>query len=815
MLSYLWNQLIRSAGVFVRTIRAFFTRRMTGVTSRVRRVTNFSRNATRAATASVQSAVSVAQKPTKREDYVETSRLLISKALLLKIVIGAIAAALILYFLVWPFILSHFLTARFAAGDSRISDWTGRVIVYADEDKTLPLYAGRLEDGVLQGRGEEYDENGLLSYEGWFQDGLRSGNGTAYEAGVPVYEGQFSNGVYEGTGTAYEDGVRIYEGQFSGGVYEGRGKLYEDGVLRYEGGFQSGEASGDGTAYSASGTLAYKGQFSGGLPEGTGTAYDEAGQVLYRGGFAGGVYSGSGTLYLAEGGTLEADFADGRPQGVVQWKRDGRLYYEGEWSGAQASGFGTLYSRSGAALYEGQFTGGTLDGNWLIGLTAEELREVLGEDNIRNVSAAGGFLIVSDPLGLAALCSFQTEETEARVYTVYLFRPEEDRVCLLPGTDRVSLPAWPEDTEEWSGQLHFDPPAGVAAEAGTYTAQVFTTAESRTTILYTADEEAPASVLLSWSRLESIPDGLDGTSDGGSAGGDGRIEAFLESLDLIEAPAAGAQATQNPYYGTKAVSEALSACETIEQADTLIEAMLDCWEQAERQSALEEDLARTQTLLEEAQSAQSMGQGDAETAAGLKAEESALQARIQICAAERKKAEIRAQTAAGVTPSDYALEELLVSFDPAEQDVSQLAQAAAAYAQSAGQTVDADALTARVKTELIDLAEAYTNTQAALTAYQAAAASAQTAADGFNMGSVSKADWYAALSAQADARAELCGQLAAFTSQANTLNQTTGGWVSRTFTWYPDSLEPLFQSAAQQAAEAAAAAAEDETPSAA
>ena len=145
--------------------------------------------------------------------------------------------------------------------------------------------------------------------------------------------------------------------------------------------------------------------------------------------------------------------------------------------------------------------------------------------------------------------------------------------------------------------------------------------------------------------------------------------------------------------------------------------------------------------------------------------------------------------------------------------------------------VDADALTAQVKTELIDLAEAYTNTQAALTAYQAAATSAQTAADGFNMGSVSKADWYAALSAQADARAELCGQLAAFTSQANTLNQTTGGWVytrsrvlnqttggwvSRTFSWYPDSLEPLFQSAAQQAAAAAAAAAaEDETSSAA
>ena len=562
MLSYLWNQLIRSAGVFVRTIRAFFTRRMTGITSRVRRVTNFSRNATKVATASVQSAVSVAQKPTKREDYVETSRLLISKALLLKIILGVIAAALILYFLVWPFILSNFLTARFVAGDSRISDWTGRVIVYADEDKTLPLYAGRLEDGVLQGRGRNTMKAASYPTRAGFRTGLRSGNGTAYADGVLVYEGQFSNGVYEGTGTAYEDGMRIYEGQFSDGVYEGRGELYEDGILRYAGSFQSGEASGDGTSYSASGTLAYKGQFSGGLPEGTGTAYDEAGQVLYRGEFAGGVYSGSGTLYLAEGGTLEADFADGKPQGVVQWKRDGRLYYEGEWSGAQASGFGTLYSRSGAALYEGQFLGGTLDGSWLLGLTAEELREVLERDSARNVSTAGGFLIVSDSPGPGGAVQLPDRgDGGAGVHGLP-----------LPAGRGPRLPA-----------ARYGPglPSGLAG--GTRRSGAASCTSSRLQgwrwrpaptrprclprrragppSLYTADEEAPASVLLSWSRLESMPTGLDGTSDGGSAGGDGRMEAFLESLDLMETQAGGTQATQNPYYGTEAVSEALSACE--------------------------------------------------------------------------------------------------------------------------------------------------------------------------------------------------------------------------------------------------------------
>lgn len=812
MLSYLWNQLVRSGGVFVRTIRAFFIRRMTGIISRVRRVTNFSRNAARLATASVQSAVSAAQKPTKREDYVETSRLLISKALLLKIFLALIAAGLILYFLVWPFVLSNFLTARFVVGDSRISNWTGRVVVYADAEKTLPLYAGHLENGVLQGRGEEYDENGLLAYEGWFQDGMRSGNGTAYEDGVMVYSGQFVSGAYEGTGTAYADGMMVYEGQFVAGVYEGRGKLYEDGVLQYEGSFQDGAASGDGTAYYASGVTSYSGQFSGGLPEGTGTAYDEDGQVLYIGEFAAGAYNGSGTLYLAEDGTIEGEFADGDPQGVVQWKRDGRLYYEGEWSGAQISGFGTLYSRSGAALYEGQLSGGTLDGNWLLSLTAEKLRTALGEDNTRNVSDSDGFLIVSDALGLAALCSYQTETEESQVYAIYLFQPEEEWIRLLPGMERVSLPTWPEDTEIWSGQMSFEPRAGIALEAGAYRGQVFTTSESRTTILYASQEES-VSCLLGWSRLEGMPDdGLNGTSDGGSAGGDGRLEAFLERLDLMEATGSGTQATQNPYYGTAAVTSALSACGTLEQANGLIEAMLDYWEQSERQSALEENLTRTQTLLEEARAAQSMGQGSADTVAALEAEEAALQAEIQTCTTQRKKAEVQAQAAAGVTPSGYALGELLVSFDPTQQDVSQLAQVAVAYAQSAGQVVDTDAVTLQVKTELIDLAEADANVQAALSAYQSAASSARTAAGEFAMGRGSKTAWYETLSAQADARAELCGALAVFTSRANTLNQTTGGWVSRTFAWYDDILGPLFQSAAEEAAGSASA---GETPFAA
>ena len=54
MLSYLLRQLTNSLGIFFRTIRAFFTRKLVGAQSYLRRITNFSRQATKVASASLQ-----------------------------------------------------------------------------------------------------------------------------------------------------------------------------------------------------------------------------------------------------------------------------------------------------------------------------------------------------------------------------------------------------------------------------------------------------------------------------------------------------------------------------------------------------------------------------------------------------------------------------------------------------------------------------------------------------------------------------------------------------------------------------------------
>ena len=103
-------------------------------------------------------------------------------------------------------------------------------------------------------------------------------------------------------------------------------------------------------------------------------------------------------------------------------------------------GFGTLYTQSGKTAYVGRMANGTVDGAWLVTLTAEEFREALGESGTADYDkVSGGFVISSPAIGLSALCSYQTADSEPAVHTVYLSAPRESRFALLPGQANVTL----------------------------------------------------------------------------------------------------------------------------------------------------------------------------------------------------------------------------------------------------------------------------------------------------------------------------------------------------------------------------------------
>lgn len=767
MFEHLFTQLIRSFGIFFRTIRAFFARRLVGLTTRLRRLFNFSRNASKIAASSLQGAASLAKKPTRREDYIETSRLFISKSLLIGLVVGAATLAVAIYFVIWPFILSHFLTARFYVEDRRVENWTGRVIVYQDKKKTIPLRSGKLAEGLLEGEGKEYDEAGLLCYEGGFRSGMR-----------------------EGTGSAYADGVLIYTGGYAEGLRSGQGKLYEGGNLSYEGQFQADVPAGEGTSYYPNGQIAYRGQFADGVSEGQGTAYSRQGSRVYEGGFSRGVYSGQGSLYLSRSQRIDATFADGVPEGTVKWLKNGVLYYEGEWSGVHAEGFGRIYSQSGKVLYAGRVTGGTLDLPWLTELGLEDFRAALGEGTLQQeADSAGGFTITSAALGLSARCRFQQEGTEAGIEAVSLFQPQGE------GKDWVELlPSRLTGGGLWRGELDYAAAQGIPLWGGTYDAQTLDSEDGACRMLLLFDP-AGTPVLYQCTRLgEETPLPEEETPEmTEEEAGESRMDALLASLDMMGdagAASAGGASAPSPFFGGGDVSGALTACADGKAGTALMDAMLRYWENAERRSAAEANLERTRQLLEETRAL-----GGVST--GLEEELAALESTIEDCIGEMGKAALTAQEAAGADPAAYDVAAAAVMFDPAQLDVEDLALMTAAYVQGKGETVDTGAMALQLKTSVVDLATAYKGVQTALQSYEDAGDASRQAATAYAMETGSKTAWFSALSAKEDARAALVSAIAGFSRQANSLNGDSGGWVARNCGWFAEEFTQLFQQESQ------------------
>lgn len=767
MLNYFFSQLTRSFGVIFRTLRAFFMRRMAGLITRLRRVVNFSRSAAKATTGAIQSAVSVSQKPSKREDYVETGSLLISKALIVRALVVLLIFGFACYFFVWPFVLSRFLTARFFVKDSRLEDWNGKVIVYADKQKKLPMYAGRLEEGVLQGRGRAYDENGVLSYEGDFLSGLKNG-----------------------MGRAYQDGQLIYEGSFLADVYSGEGRLYADGMLCYEGDFANGFESGNGTGYDDSGVIVYRGQFEKGMWEGTGTAYAADGTVRYQGGFSQNVYHGSGTLFLGDGERLEAQFAFGAPDGLVRWTKGGMVYYSGEWADGP-SGFGTLYDRRGRTLYEGQMAQGSVDGAWLLSLGAEELRESLGASVRTGATLEDGYLLHAPELGLSARCTFRTESEDSTVKAVYLYAPQEAGwVDLLPGGGQVSLQ---EDLTEATGEIDFTVSEELPLQ-GQRLCRVEEDETLRTVFVYPSEEEQCAMVIWTAPDDEELPIETPEEEPGGptDSAGEDRMEALLDSLAGLGSAEGAAQSVESAYCGEEDPTKALDACKDTQQATALIEQMLSYWSAAQTQSALEDNLVRLEAMLTEARTALSRGE-DAEAAiAALEEQKTDLTRGVESAQAQRIKAELAAKDLGCESVSDYALGDMALRFDLSKEDTSGLLLRSTAYAQAAGKD-NWGSLETDLKNLMVDLTDLNGEVDAAAERYQAASAAAKAAAAGYATGNADKTAWFTALSAQAEARSALCTAIANFTQKANALNALTGGWVSETYQWYAEEFGALTQ----------------------
>lgn len=772
MLSYLLRQLTNSFGIFFRTIRAFFTRKLVGAWAYLRRITNFSRQATKVATQSFQGAAAAVKKPTKREDYIETQRLFISKSFLILLAVGAVLLGLLLYFVVWPFLLSHFFVAKFFQGDPKLNDWSGRVIVYYDEEKQHPMYRGTLEEGLLQGKGQEYDLDGLLTYEGNFVDGVRSGDGASYDAGVLTYEGQFSGGLANGMGIGYEDGVKCYQGAFVEGLYEGTG-----------------------TTYYPDGTRAYVGSFAAGLYEGEGTAYSEDGKLRYKGSFAAGLYDGSGVVYLEDGSHIQAEFTAGTANGTIQWYQKGALWYDGSADNLIPDGFGTLYGENGKPVYVGAFDQGTLDGAWLLTLTAAELRAAFGEAKLTETDGIDGFFIQNETLGLTVLCSYQQEDAEAQVYRLWFAPASGSLYCaLLPWENASDAALWARQDSTPEESLLEGPilqPDGVIG--GEWYQQQYRY-EDYVCILLSQEATQPPVQLL-WSR--DMPQTGGQPVENPSAAQEQaleRLDALLSALDGADISAAGGAQDE---ASQEDVARLLALMLTAQDGETMMDALISHYIYGEMAASLEGGQPLLQQLLADAQAQQQRGEGSQEAVDEAQAQLDDLGRRLAQYRTAQEQAALTVKELCGLAPADYDLRAAAIVFDPVQLNVSELCSAAASYATSvaAGRyEVDTAALERELKSDILDLGLSYEAVRSAKATLESAVAQVEEVTQEYAKGTADKAALYASQCAQYEAAAALYQAVGTFAHQANAINTLSGGWIAQEYGWISDTFAGLFQS---------------------
>ena len=233
-------------------------------------------------------------------------------------------------------------------------------------------------NGKRNGKGKEYNQDGILAYEGQYLNGkkwdgkgydkfnniiyeLKNGKGLIKEflGNHLIYEGEYAKGERNGNGREYySDGNLEYEGTFVNGKKNGNGKEYKiNGKLEYEGTFLDGKRHGKGKEFYKNGTIEFEGEYlynfkykgkyyinqkleyEGIYEYGNkwdGKGYDEYGNIIYE------LNNGNGKVKEYEDGELylEGEYLNGKRNGKCKQYFEGKLVLDGEYLNGIQNGLG-------------------------------------------------------------------------------------------------------------------------------------------------------------------------------------------------------------------------------------------------------------------------------------------------------------------------------------------------------------------------------------------------------------------------------------------------------------------------------------------
>lgn len=234
-----------------------------------------------------------------------------------------------------------------------------RPLNQTDEDPIEP------ETLVRHGSGTMRYSGGEESYTGEWSDNDRCGQGTSLTF-TESYEGFFAADKRHGQGALkdVQSGRVIYEGGFEEGLFSGQGTLYgQDGV--YVGAFVDGQRIGHGTLTNADTGFSYTGAWLKNEIAGDGAVQDYPAPLSAA--FPAGVYAGptldgipsgpGGFCAFSDGSEYEGDWKSGMPNGMGRYVASNQDSFEGKWVGGRRWK-GRWNSNNGIEFYDGYWDDG-------------------------------------------------------------------------------------------------------------------------------------------------------------------------------------------------------------------------------------------------------------------------------------------------------------------------------------------------------------------------------------------------------------------------------------------------------------------------
>ena len=249
-------------------------------------------------------------------------------------------------------------------GEKKIKENKTKIIGRYDYSDGL-YFIGEGIDGLPNGKGELYDKNNNLIYEGDFVINQREGYGKYFYNNGFYYIGEWKNDEATGKGKVYNNiDILIYEGDFVNGKKEGNGKnIFKSGDY-YIGQFKNDIFNGKGILYRKDGSIAYDGDYIDGKYEGNGTLFFDDGKYYYVGAFKSGMRHGKGILFKKNGDIVyDGDFVNGKYEGNGKFIYEDGRYYIGQFKNDKRHGEGILFEKDGRIKYEGNFSNDSFDGD--------------------------------------------------------------------------------------------------------------------------------------------------------------------------------------------------------------------------------------------------------------------------------------------------------------------------------------------------------------------------------------------------------------------------------------------------------------------